>query len=238
MNPILFSIGSVHIYSYGLMMVIALIAGYLFFNYLNKKEEISDKLLLDKFCWIFIGGVVFSRISYFIIYHDQFTAWWQIFQLWRGGLISFTGIIGGFVTYLVVFGKNSVRNLDKMGLVFLLATFLWRLGCTLAGDHPTLSSSSYLAINRVLPVPLWESLLALIGFWGFYKLYQTKKNRNGKIFIYIIIYYGIIRVVIDYWRIDSKILDYNIGQWSGLFLVIIGLVMLFLIMKHDKSKIR
>lgn len=237
MYPILFSIGSINFYSYGLFISIAFIATYFMVEYLAKRKKLPTSDLFEKMVAILLSGIIIGHVSYFICYRDQFLNWYEIFYLWAG-LTSFGGILGGVAAMIWVFRKNFYAWADTIAVAFLFGVFFWRIGCTLAGDHPCLYSGAWYAINHQIPVPLMESLLGLIGGVVFLGLYLKKIFKDGFLFWLAIAYYGLVRLIIDQWRIDPTIFGLNYGQAVGIVCIIIAIVGIILGKKIRRNNVR
>lgn len=237
MYPILFSIGPLNFYSYGFFISLSFITGYLIINLLFKKMKYNTDSLIDNCIVIFIVAIVISRITYYIIYYNQFDHWYKIFYLWQGGLISYGGIIGALLAFIFYYKKNIWKNLDILAVAFWAGLIFWRIGCMLAGDHPTINSNSWFAINNHVPTSLFESIGGLIGFIIFSYLYLRDFFTSGKLFALTLLTYGLIRLIIDQWRLDPKIGIFTNGQFAGLILSIIGLLILIdLIIRRKYGK--
>lgn len=234
MHPILFTIGKTNFYSYGFFASLAFIAGYMVVHLIYQKEKQPTENLIDKILLVFIVGIIVSRLAFFIIYRDLFSSWWQVFYIWQGGLISYGGLVGGLATYILLFRKKLLHNLDILALAFLIGDFFWRIGCTFAGDHPTIATSSWLAINSHVPAPLLEGIGGLFGFVVFLIVYQKTRLKNGLLFSMIIFYYGLIRLIVDHWRIDSMVGNLTNGQFTGMVMMILGAIAILSMILYDK----
>ncbi len=240
MYPILFSIGKINFYSYGLFAAISVIAVYFVMKQLAFKKQLNDNNLFDKVLLVFVCALIFSRISYFVLYNNQFDAWYEIFYVWNGGLISFGGIIGGFIAFLIVFKKDLIKWLDVIGVSFLLGASIWRIGGFLSGGNPGMISNSFIAINNRIPTVLIESLILFFIFLYFYNNFTKMKFPNGVIFWICLGAYGFIRIGIDFLRDYSgqsvKVL--NTGQIAGLLMFVIsGFAILYLVL-YDRYRKR
>lgn len=113
---IAFSIGSVHIYRYGIMYLIAFIFGYLGFKYIAKKryianisprgQNILDKHLEDLMIFIFLGVLLGGRLGHVIIYNLQYyLAHPAEIIAFRDGWMSFIGWLFGVIIGILAFRK-------------------------------------------------------------------------------------------------------------------------------------
>ena len=224
MYPVLFTIGSVNFYSYGLMASLAFLATLAITMKFAKDQNIYNEKILDKLLIMFLAGLIGARISYFIMYYNQFTNWYDVFIPWQGALISYGGIIGVIIAAFVIFKKETFKWLDMIAVGFMLGLFFWRMGCFLAGDHPQIASSAFYAIKGEFPAILIESISGLVGFILFYNIYPKLKANYGLIFFLVILFYGVIRVFVDNFRVDAIYFGLRSGQIVGIILAIIGAV--------------
>lgn len=242
MNPVLFTIYGVNFYSYGLFVALAFLTCYLLMNYFTKKNKLSSKLLLEKLLGILLGGIVFSRILFYILYDMGTLPWYSIFNLNEGGMVSFGGIVGGFILFFIFFKKDIWNYTDVMGLSFIAAAAVWRIGCFMVHDHPGIFSTAWYAINFEAPAILFEIIGSVLGFILFFYLYQKKYFHPGIIFFLILSWYGLTRIVVDAFRDDPLIYNLHGGQIAGMIMVavsIIGILILkFIIYKEKNAKIK
>lgn len=236
MYPILFSIGSVNFYSYGFFVSLAFIAAYLAIYFLAKAKKLAIDFLFEKMIGVFLVGMIFGHLSYFFFYRDQFVYWSEIFYFWQG-LTSFGGIFGGLLAIIWLFRKNFWQWADVFGIGFLIGVFFWRIGCFLTGDHPSAFSPAWMTIKGEVPVPLFESLLGLLGAGIAYLIDQKKFFKTGYLFWLVIGYYGLVRLIVDSWRIDPMIGELRWGQFIGLGLVIIAVIGIIVTQRRKRSKI-
>jgi len=232
MYPILFSIGKVNFYSYGLMASLAFFAGVILIVNLSRKSKLYYPELFDHLLLLFICAIVGARISYFITYISQFSHWYEIFYLWNGGMISYGGMAGVIIASYYIFKKNRFKWFDIISVSFLIGMFFWRIGCFLSGDHLQVAYNGFFSISGEFPAILIESILGLIGFILFYFLIYPKiKIKAGLTFFWVLFYYGLIRIFVDNFRIDPTLLELRTGQIVGIGLVVAGLIGIMMLRK-------
>jgi phosphatidylglycerol:prolipoprotein diacylglycerol transferase len=137
MYPVLFKLGPISIYSFGLMMAIAFLTANYFFAQEVKRRGESEKLVSTITMIALIGGVVGSKL--FSIFED-----WSVFVAHpMSTLFSASGLTfyGGFIFatlgifYYIRSKKVSFRKFaDMIAPVVFLAYGIGRIGCQLAGD--------------------------------------------------------------------------------------------------------
>lgn len=238
MYPIIFSIGSVNIYTHGVMIALgSLIGGYVFFL-LAKKENLQSKYIFDICLYSLIIGLIGARLIFVIFNFYQFNSWQNILYLSLGGFISFGGIIFGYLTaalYLRAKKENILRFFELGTVGFFLGWAIGKVGCFLNGDTPGLRTQSKMAIGGQFPVALFEAFWALLIFLALYLLITYQKNlirkfKTGSIFLFGFALYFLGRFFIDFAR-DEKIFFWNLRleQFASLLFFIITLIFLILI---------
>jgi phosphatidylglycerol:prolipoprotein diacylglycerol transferase len=136
-NPVAFTIGSLEVRWYGIMVAIA-VAALLVIMLREAKRRGVERYVYSIFFWGIIGGVVGGRITYVIYYWPEFAADPRaIFGL--AGSAQTGAIIGVIVAALIYAGVKRMRfsTLLTIGDAFVvggaLALAISRIGCTLNG---------------------------------------------------------------------------------------------------------
>lgn len=242
MYPILFSIGRVHIYNHGLLMVLgALIGGLVVFR-LAKSKNYKTDFLFDLFIYSFVAGLIGARFLYVILYFNQFASVKEMFFVWYGGLVSYGGMLGGaLLAYLIL--KTRKENIYKwfdIGIIgVLLGWAIGRIGCLLNGDSYGVLSSSKIAIWGRIPTQLFESIGSLIVAIIIYFLLKNKgrlKLADGVLFWLGLAGYTIVRFLVDFFR-DEAIFAWHLkaGQLGSLIILVISSIMIYRLVKARKE---
>lgn len=233
MYPALFSFWKITIYSHGIMVALGLLFGGWLIYYLAKEEDLSTNHLLDLLLYAVVAGLIGARLNYVLAYHDYFNSFWEYLAVWRGGMVSYGGIIAGFGVacwYLVKERENIWKWLDIGIIGFFLGWLIGRCGCFLAGDVVGKPTEFVLGITQPAidslqrhPVALYEAFVVLICFSGTIFVYKTRAIKDGLLFFSGMILYFIARFGIEFLR------EYNNFFW-GLSLSQITLIVLTMIM--------
>jgi len=238
--PILFSIGQVNFYTHGLMIAIGCLVGGLTIFGLARREKLPTKFLFDLIVFSLFAGLIGARIAYVVLYYYQFQNWHEMFFIWYGGLVSFGGLIFGFLAAWLIL-KRRKQNILKwfdVGIIGLL--FGWgfgRIGCFLSGDTPGIISDSWLAIQGEIPVSLFEAIwvFVLAGALLYLSHFNfIKKFGDGFIFFVGVGGYALGRFAIDFIREENIFYFLRGGQIASLSLFIF--VLIILIFKYFLAK--
>ncbi len=229
MHPILFSIGSFNIYSYGVMLALAFIAGTLFAQKRAQKAGVDRNKILDLILYLLISGVVGARVLFIVInwqyYKDNFA---DIIKVWEGGLVFYGGLILALTAGIYYLRKNKLPILkaaDILGPSVAMGVAIGRIGCFLNG--------CCYGKNPNIPTQLFESGWALIVFFILLAIERYKKF-DGFLFWFFLLFYSLGRFVIE----GIRYYEFNYILWAGLTIsqiisVILGVIALvFLIRGH------
>lgn len=137
MFPVLFTIGSFEVTTFGLMMLFAFLAGAKAMAMQFERRSIPADTAWDLLPWVAIGGVLGAKLYYLALHGSEVAADPIRSLLSRGGLVWYGGFIGGVATFYwqVRKRKLSLRDaFDSAGPCLAIAYAFGRLGCFLVGD--------------------------------------------------------------------------------------------------------
>ena len=248
MHPVLFHIGSLTLYSFGLMAALALLVPglALVWPLLRRQQvRIADELTLETILAAGLGGFAGARI-YFLIQHwgaIKSDFWGNLFG--GSGFTWYGGLIGGFIAVVLVTRWRKVP-LDLMANcvapAIALGYAIGRIGCQLAGDgdygkvshyHSWLLAMAYPHGTvptppgvHVYPTPIYEILIMLPIVWVLYRL--ARQPRPGwYVFGWFLVLSGAERVLIEFIRRNPVIaLGLTGAQWVSVAGIIAGLALI------------
>jgi len=126
-----FNIGSFHIAFYGVLIALGMVLAVLISMLRAKKTNQYSDHYVDIGIISIIAAIICARIYYVIFSLDQYTNFWQIFNIRQGGLAIYGGLIGGIAaTFFVCRYKkiSFLRVLDTAAPGIVLAQALGRWG--------------------------------------------------------------------------------------------------------------
>jgi len=242
--PILFSVGKVNVYTHGLMIILGAIIGGLIIYYLAKKKQYETSFLFDTIVYSLLGGLIGARILYVILYYYQFADLKEMLFIWYGGLVSYGGIIGGVLVAALVLRirKQNIWQWFDIGIIGLMVGWaIGRIGCLLNGDSLGIVLNSRIAIWGRAPVPLFESIWAILVAAFCYFLLKRKGKTflpDGLIFWIGLGLYVFGRIGLDFLRDEEAMLWFlKTGQVGSLLLLIVmGLIIFLIVRKRRKNE--
>ncbi len=218
MCPVLFKIGSFHFYTYGVLVFLGVLCGYLFAVREARKSGLDARLFSDTLFWSIIWGFIGARLLYVIVEWRAFFQMPVALLLGRAGFVFYGGVLGGLAALYLQTKKHNadfLRYVDLIILVVPLGHFFGRLGCFFYGccygvptdswigmTFPPGSPAGILATN-VIPTQLISALFLLLIFFLLLFIHNRQRFR-GQIMLSYFILYGSFRFVIEFFRGDPR----------------------------------
>ncbi len=137
MIPILFEIGPLKIYSYGLMLGIGFLLGSYILSLEFRRKGIDPNLSSNITILALVFGIAGAKLLYLI---ENWTAFMRApvdMTFSAGGLTWYGGFFLGIAAVLLYVRSKHISMLtvlDSLGVALLLAYGVARLGCHLSGD--------------------------------------------------------------------------------------------------------
>jgi phosphatidylglycerol---prolipoprotein diacylglyceryl transferase len=257
MLPILFHIGPLPIYGYGLALAVGFMTGILLAQHDAKYFNIPEKKLESLFPSIIIFGAFGARLFHAVIERPGYFMRHPLdfFKLWDGGVTFYGGLIFSILAAWYFAKKNKINFLNLIDFLIpyvALGQVFGRIGCFLAGccyglptDLPwgiavtnPLSATTPLGVP-LHPTQLYQVLWNLLTFIILYRTSFRKKFVGQSLLLYGIIY-PIGRIIIEIFRGDSIrgfIIDGVLSTSQGLSLVILTVSIILYIRMHRKVSI-
>jgi len=137
MIPILFRIGPITVYSYGLMMALGFLAADLFASLEFKRRGYDPEHASMLVLWVAICGIAGSRIYDILDNLQRYLAdpWSMIFS--GSGFVYFGGLLGGLIASFFFSRRHKIPWLimgDMCAPALIIGHAVGRLGCQLSGD--------------------------------------------------------------------------------------------------------
>jgi phosphatidylglycerol:prolipoprotein diacylglycerol transferase len=234
MNPVLFKIGSVNIYTHGLFLVLAVVAAGICLYLLAKHLRVATSPVLDLIIYPVLFGIIGARVVYAVVYYSYLSSPLEIFKIWEGGLVSWGGFILGLIAYIVVVKMYKLSIplwLDMLAISGMLGVAVGRVGCFVSGELYGVPYTGLGAVRGIFPVTLAESLLALIVFFvlliAFAKFHKSRgvKSSSGIIFLEGALLYSGGRFALDFLRSGEKFMRYfNSNQIVELIVFAVAII--------------
>ena len=249
MNPEMFSIGSLSIRWYSVLILTGIVLALLLANKESKKFKLPEDFIFDLAFYVVIFGILGARI-YYVLFNlkgpDGYLANpLEIIKVWHGGLAIHGSLIGGLIALVVYCKKNKIsisRTTDFIVPGLLIAQAIGRWGnffnSEAFGPSTTLENLTRLHIPEFIingmkingvyyhPTFFYESLWCLLGFVLILlirKFYRYLKK--GQLTCFYLMWYSVGRIFIEYLRTDSLMLGkFKVAQLVSIVMFLFGLV--------------
>ncbi|WP_019892875.1 prolipoprotein diacylglyceryl transferase [Allobaculum stercoricanis] len=250
MLPILFSIGPVHIYSYGLMIAIGILIAYSLVERKFRKFGLENGRLEWLFFSVIGGGFLGSKLLYWITRLPDIPNDPTILTNLGDGWVVYGGIIGGFIAgwvYCKNHGMDFWRIFDLVIPNVALAQGFGRIGCFLAGCCYGVEMESFgivFPVNSLAPsgVSLFPSQLIMsafdFGLFFFLEWFTSKKKFKGEVGAIYLLAYSFGRFIIEFFRGDlvrGVVNGLSTSQYISILTAIVGIAVIFVGRKRSKE---
>jgi phosphatidylglycerol:prolipoprotein diacylglycerol transferase len=254
MHPVLFHIGHLTFYSFGLMAALALLVpGFAIILPVLRRQQVegADSRVFEIVVAAGVGGFVGARIYYLVQHWTEVKSSLGSHLVSGSGFTWYGGLIGGFLLVVLVMRLRKV----PLGLVAnavapsLAAGYaIGRIGCQLSGDgdygkvshfHTWLLAEAYPHGTvptppgiRVYPTPIYEIVVMLMVAWVLYRM-ARKVQPGWYVFGWFLILSGVERFAIEFIRRNPVIaLGLRAPQWVALGSIAIGAVVVYVTRKR------
>lgn len=243
MHPVIFQIGDISLYTYGMFVAIGFLAAVLY----SKKNALpygySPETITDLFFIILVSAIVGARLLYVIVNIKTFsTDFLGIFKIWNGGLVFFGGFICSVVSaivYLKIKKLDIWLTADLLSPGVALGHAFGRVGCLFAGccygkecDLPVAITFTHPQTLAPLNIPLHPTQIYMVlsNLCLFFILLWVGKNKKfkGMVFLTYVMLYSFLRFIIEFFRGDFRgdffFKFISLSQGIGLSVSLIALI--------------
>ena len=256
LDPVIFSLGFISIRWYSLAYVLGILIGWWYGKKLisNKSQLLKEKFNLKNFddliTYIIISIIIGGRLGYVVFYNIEyyFSNPVDIFKIWEGGM-SFHGALIGIILGTYIFSiRRKIETLlllDVIACASPIGIFFGRIANFINGELVgKVSSVPWSVVFPSLdllprhPSQLYEAVLeGLILFVILNIIFLKKKYEIGKCSSLFLIYYGIFRIISEYFREPDIQLGYiydlaSMGSILSFVMFLSGLAMFYAIKKR------
>ena len=224
LHPFLINIGSFHLPTYGVLLVLAIMGGIYTTMRLGRSVGFDSGRILDFCTWVILVALVGAKVLMILTE-------WDYFRAHPGEIFSFSTLMaggvfyGGFLAALfftiwyvrvqkIAFWKMT----DVLAPAVALGQSVGRLGCFSAGcDYGTPTTAPWgvkftsafahevagvpLGV-RLHPTQLYESV-ATLAIFAFLLLWFPRKKRDGDVFLGYLGLYAVARFFLEFLRGDE-----------------------------------
>jgi len=241
-QSIILRLGFLNIYWYSCLIVFGLLLGLILVFKLSSRFKIEKQLLENLFFYLIIGGFLGARLYHVLSEWPYYLKHpWQVFAVWQGGLGIYGAVIVGG---LILFWFCKKYKLNFLSLADLLVPSLilgqaigrwgnyfnqevfgkptnlpWGIPIKTMARPSEFISSQYFH-PTFLYESIWNFLIFLILIFVLVKIFP----KPGRIFSLYLILYSFGRFFLEFLRIDSQPVFFNLrlAQIVSLLVFLLG----------------
>ncbi len=248
-DPVLLDLGPVEIRYYGLVYVIAFVLVYFYFRHLVRvgKLKISQEELYDLILYNMLGVVIGSRLVHCIFWAPSYylSQPWKVLFVWEGGMAFHGGLLGVFVATYLFWRKidrrvSLLRLADHLSMPAIFMLAVGRIANFINAELPGKVADVAWCVNFSgiegcrHPQQLYSAVKRFVVF-GWLVFLDSRKHKDGFILFNMLLFTGIGRFVIDFYRVDATLLGLTAGQYLSLIMIVIGF---YALVKHYRKDFR
>lgn len=234
MFPTLFSLGPVSISSFGIFLLVSLLASSYVIWRIIKVYEIDEEKTIDFIFISFLGSLLFARL-YFVLFNlEQFDSIYKVLLFNKYPGMSFWGGLIGGIAILKLASVRLKINFWQVADFAIVGLFIGlsvsSLGCLFGGCQYGQVSNLPIAVTQVgqvgprFPLQVIEAGLFFIGFLMLWKAVM-RFHFAGKIATKGLIYLGFIKLILEFFRADRQqvYLGVSMGHILSVLFIAMGI---------------
>jgi len=254
MDRTLIDLGFFEIKWYSFLLFLAMMIGCIIVYKEAKKKKINEDQMIDLMFYSLLFGIIGARL-YYVIFNLSYylNNPLEIIMIWKGGLAIHGGLIAALV-FLTIYTRKKKINLllliDIVVVGLIIAQSIGRWGNFFNGEAygriisleylQTLHLPEFIIRNMYIdgyyrePTFLYESFFSLLGFISLISIRKLKKLRVGQLTSIYLIWYGLERFIVEWFRSDSLMLgSIKVAQLVSLLGIIIGIILFIKCLKKQ-----
>ncbi len=249
-DPVAIEIFSLEIRWYSLAYIMGILLGWI----LCKKIFISDEKIKEKFddyiTYLILAIIIGGRLGYVFFYNFDYywNNFFDILKIWQGGMSFHGGMVGIIIVSIWFAKKNNhetFKYLDVVAVVAPVGIFFGRIAnfinSELYGTETTVPwAVKFIQVDNLYrhPSQLYEALLeGLILFLILMIIYFKKDYKIGTCSYTFLIFYGIFRIISEFFREPDIQLGYLFGTLTMGMLLSVIMILFGVILYGKKNEL-
>jgi phosphatidylglycerol:prolipoprotein diacylglycerol transferase len=255
-NPVAFTIGSIAVGWYGIMVALAVITLVVWALVSVKRGSgLTYNTVINAAIVGIPSGVIFSRILHVIDQWDYYSQ--NPGQIIGGSGLSIWGAVLGAALGIWIYSRFSKHSFARMADVIapgiILAQAIGRVGCTILGDDtglptslpwgvvytsPNSPTNQAVGLTPTHPVVTYEIIFNLIVF-GILLMLRKKLKPDGSLFLVYLALYSVWRIGSDFLREGTDFLfGLHQAQVIGIIVLVIAVVLMAIRTRWVKRELK
>lgn len=242
MHNNLFTIGSLTIHGYGLMIALGIIFAYVMAEARGKKMGFDSDQIWSVTIWCVIGGFIGAKILYIITDMKDILADPALLKNVANGFVIYGGILGGILTMWICCRRKKLNMLKYLDLAMpsvALAQGMGRIGCFLAGCCYGVETDSAFSIVftesefapngvHLVPTQLISSGLDFLNCLVLLAI-AKRSRKDGMVAACYLLFYSVGRFILEFFRGDiirGKVGVLSTSQFISIWVALAAVILL------------
>jgi phosphatidylglycerol---prolipoprotein diacylglyceryl transferase len=256
MHPILFEIGNWPVYSYGVLLALAYLAGLQMAVVRARRRQIDPAKVMDLGIYLIIAALVGAKLMLIAVDFDYFRHQpRELLSLVRAGGVFYGGLLAALAVGLWLVGRYKLHPWTVADLIapgIALGHVVGRFGCLLAGccygrptsvpwaitfTNPAAATNVGTPLNTPLhPTQLYDAGAELLIMGVLLLTEKRGRPFPGRTFWLYMLLYAISRYIVEIYRGDERgmILGVSTSQFVSILIVPLSIIMLLRLRKAVK----
>ena len=248
MHPILFEIGNWPVYSYGVLLALAYLAGLQMAVVRARRRQIDPAKVMDLGIYLIIAALVGAKLMLIAVDFDYFRHQpRELLSLVRAGGVFYGGLLAALAVGLWLVGRYKLHPWTVADLIapgIALGHVVGRFGCLLAGccygrptsvpwaitfTNPSAATNVGTPLNTPLhPTQLYDAGAELLIMGVLLLTEKRGRPFPGRTFWLYMLLYAISRYIVEIYRGDERgmILGVSTSQFVSILIVPLSIIML------------
>jgi len=249
MHPILFEIGGWPVYSYGVLLALAYLAGLQLAVVRARRAGLDGTKVMDFGIYLIIAALVGAKLMLIVVDFDYFRSRpRELFSLVRAGGVFYGGLLGALAAAIVLVRRYRLSlwtTADLFAPGIALGHIVGRFGCLLAGccygrptdlpwgvtfTDPVAAANVGTPLNEALhPTQLYDAGAEFLILLVLLATERRGKAFPGRTFWGYMVLYGISRFIVEVFRGDPRgtMFGLSTSQFVSALIVPVSLLMLW-----------
>jgi phosphatidylglycerol:prolipoprotein diacylglycerol transferase len=249
MHPILFRVGDWPVYSYGVLLALAYLAGMQLAVMRGRRNGLDGAKLMDFGIYIIISALLGAKLMLIAVEFDYFKSQpRELLSLVRAGGVFYGGLIAALLVGLWLVGRYKLpawKTADMIAPGIAVGHVIGRLGCFMAGccygrptdvpwavtfTDPIASANVGTPLNVPLhPTQLYDAGAELVILAFLLATERRGRPFAGRTFWLYMLLYAISRYIVEIYRNDERGVFFHMptSQFISILIVPVSLFMLW-----------
>ena len=246
-------LGPLSVSPHGVGIAVGFLLGARRFVPIMTEQGVPEETIYSMVTRAAVGSIIGARLAYVLNHAGEYGSPLEVFEVWKGGI----SLLGGFFGAILL-GVPKMRSaklsfwrvMDAAAPSMVLGVIIGRIGDLIVGDHLGKPTSFFLGfrcpplgVPTASPCPapgvvvhqtaLYDFVSAVVLFAVLVSL-ARRAHYDGFIVLVFAAWYGSMRIVEDFLRVDVRHFGLTGSQWTAAVTVALCLYVLVFVRRTPR----